>query len=91
MVNYLVAAILGLLGLLFFSNSKRKSAEALNTNLGEKEKILTQNSDIAQDQAKLQEQAAERALIEQNTKAQESTQDNVQDLTNFLNNSNTPK
>jgi len=38
-MEYLLAVIVGLVGLLYYSNTKRKSAEALNENLETKEKI----------------------------------------------------
>lgn len=62
----IIAGIVALLGLLFFSNSRRKSAEALLENAKSKEEVNSIESDKQKNNASLQLEEERREDIKKN-------------------------
>jgi len=86
-MEYLIGLILALLGGLFYTNTKRKSAEALLENNDVTKKVNAKDHDIELKRAQLEFEAAKRAAIESKSKLKESSGDDVsqKDLEDFLN------
>ena len=80
--------LLGLIGVLagwlFFERSRRKSAEALNTNLETKEELVKKDQAIANNNGSLASEEAKREDIAKNVEEAKKN-DSIADVIDFLN------
>lgn len=86
MLEALVAAIAGLLGLFFYQKTKTQSAEALLNNLEKKEKLLEKDKKIAVNDglAEIEDEKVKQKRKE--TDDEKNKQVSNDDLVNHLNN-----
>lgn len=85
-MTYLIGAIIGLVGFIFFQKTKKDSAEALLENLTTKEKTNALDSSIAKNDGTLQSEEEKRKAIETDTKNKEVPL-GQKDLIDFFNKS----
>lgn len=83
---YLIAVIVALLGFVYFEYSKRKSAEALNTNLETKEKVDNIQKGVDVDDAKIEAEKQKQADIQKAADEEKAKDVTQKDVTDFFNN-----
>jgi len=89
-MSALVAIITGLLGILWYGNSKRKASSALDENAGTLEQLHTDNDQLTQNQGKLDGEEATRS--EEEKKVENAKKDtDINNVVDFLNRLNSKK
>lgn len=81
----LIAAVVGLVGLVFYTNSKRKSSEALLENTETKKKLLDIDKNTLETIAELNMESMERSEAERKLNDEKKKDLTIKELENFFN------
>lgn len=81
----LIAAVVGLAGLLFYTNTKRKSSEALLENTETKEKLLEIDKNTLETIAEMNMESVERSEAERKLNDEKKKDLSIQELEKFFN------
>jgi hypothetical protein len=84
-VQYLIAALVGMTGLFLFQRSKTNTAEALNKNIDEKNKVNQITQQETPDKVNVAQQQANQQQINQDLQKEKDTNVDLKELSDFLN------
>ena len=83
---YLIGIIVALIGYALFQRSKRRSAEALNTNLETKEQVLDIQKDVEKNNAEIEAEKQKQADLQKKADEEKAKDVSKEDLVDFFNN-----
>lgn len=84
-MEYLIGIILALVGGLFYTNSKKKSAESLLENQSTKEKLLEVDKANLKDQANLEVEKEKTAKLKEEHEKIGANEESIKDVLDFFN------
>jgi hypothetical protein len=85
-MEYIIGILIALVGALFYSNTKRQSAEASLENVESHKELNKKDHDIELKKARLEAEEAKRAELEKTLNSKEGSDISKSDLEDFFNN-----